>query len=196
MSHRISRWRILWIFLAANWAFTPGVVRAQSGYSDAGEMTAFAGGSFGFGTQPMVGGSLAAAISRNATALLESSFQPMGKYTIQPWPASSTVQRSYLYDFNFCFHIRFPVKDRWEPYAIAGVGLLWNKVRQNAAGPSGNAVYNDYDQFNAGLHTGGGLRYFIGEKWGIRPEVKVIVSKQTYARLSIGIFYVLPANWP
>ncbi|MCX6630180.1 MAG: hypothetical protein NTW28_21390, partial [Candidatus Solibacter sp.] len=60
----------------------------------------------------------------------------------------------------------------------------------------GIAVVSHYSDFDFGFHTGAGLRYYVRENWGIRPELKVIVSKQTYTRLSVGIFYVLPAGWP
>ena len=51
------------------------------------------------------------------------------------------------------------------------------------------------DEFNFGFHTGGGVRYYIREGWGIRPELKVVVSHRTYTRFTIGFFYTLPTGW-
>lgn len=70
--------------------------------------------------------------------------------------------------------------------------MLWDGVKQNSTGPYGNAIFKNFNQFNGALETGGGVRYYIRENWGIRPEAKVIVSKTTYTRVSMGIFYVLP----
>ena len=121
-------------------------------------------------------------------------FSPVGRQTIQPWPAPDTVNRSYLLDFGFDVHLRVPLKKRWEPYGIIGTGLLWNLVRQQIVSPEGVSTARGYNQFNGVLHTGGGLRYYVNERWGLRPEVKVIVSKQVYTSVSIGVFYVIPSN--
>ena len=95
----------------------------------------------------------------------------------------------HLWDFDFSLHIRVPVRERWEPYGIAGVGFLWNHVNQNGLGPQNNNVIYHLDQFNGSFVTGGGLRYYLGENWGVRPQLKVIVSTRIYTQLSIGLFY-------
>jgi hypothetical protein len=170
---------------------------AQPDETEGGEVSAFTGGILGLGSHPTFGGSAGGVISKYALALFEGSYTPLGQSTIQPWPARSTVARSHLTDFNVSFHIRIPIKhSRWSPYGIAGVGLLWDALRQETVDPHGIAVSYHWNQFNAGFHTGGGVRYFIGENWGIRPEFKVIISKETYTRASIGIFYVVPSTWP
>ena len=184
------------IILAGVWGLTSPVASAQSGETDAGEVAALGGIAFETGTKPALTGSTGISISRYAMAVFDTSFLPLGQHTIQSWPDRSTVDKSYLFDFGLDFHIRIPVKARWAPYGIAGAGLLWNRVRQNAVGPNGVAVVNHYEQFNGALHTGAGLRYYVGQNWGIRPEVKVIVSKHTYTQVLMGIFYVTPSNWP
>ncbi len=191
MSNESTGWRAWGILLAAVCTFAPATVFAQPGSTGVGEVAGFGGGSFGIGSQPVVGGSSGVAFSRYGMALIEASYQPLGHRTLQGWPDASAVRGSYLWDFNFSLHIRVPVKNRWEPYGIAGAGFLWNHVNRNATGPDGNAVVYHLDQFNGSFHTGGGLRYYIGENWGIRPEVKVIVSRQTYVRLSFGVFYTV-----
>lgn len=181
--------------VAISW-FRPAVAVAQPPDSEAGEVAGFVGGAFGMGTKPTAAGSAGVAISRYAMALFDTSFLPMGQHTIQPWPPRSTVDRSYLLDFGVDFHIRIPIKERWAPYGIVGTGLLWNMVRQHTVNSQGQTMVNHYDQFNGALHTGAGLRYYISPNWGIRPEVKVVVSKQTYVQAMVGIFYVTPPNWP
>lgn len=185
------------MLLATICACLPISLAAQPSETEGGEVSAFTGGIFGLGSHPTFGGSAGGVVSKYALALFEGSYTPLGQYTIQPWPARSTVARSHLTDFNISLHIRVPIKgSRWSPYGIAGVGLLWDALRQETVDPHGIAISYHWNQFNAGFHTGGGVRYYIGENWGIRPELKVIVSKQTYTRASIGIFYVVPSTWP
>ena len=183
------------ILVAVLWLCWPTSILAQPS-EDSGEVAAFSGGTFGIGSHPSFGGSAGANISRYALGLFEASYTPLGSYTIQPWPPRSTVARSHLTDFNFSVHIRIPVRSKWSPYGIAGAGLLWDALRQEIVDSNGTSISRHYDQFNFGFHTGVGLRYYVGETWGIRPEFKVIVSKQIYTRASIGIFYVVPSNWP
>ena len=154
------------------------------------------GGSPGMGIRPTFVGGTGVAFSKYGMAMFETAFTSLGQHTIQGWPLAARVQHSYLFDFAVDFHIRIPVKDRWAPYLIAGAGLLWNRVSQRDRDPVTFSSARHFDQFNGALHTGGGVRYYIGEGWGIRPEVKVIVSKQIYTSASVGIFYIVPTTWP
>jgi hypothetical protein len=190
MSHRRFAWRAAVILAVAT------AVHAQSGEPDPGELAVLGGATLGAGTHAAVAGSAGLAFSRYGMGLFTFTFMPLGHNTIQPWPAPSTVDRSFVYDFGVDFHVRIPVKPRFAPYLIVGSGLLWDTVRQHTVDASGAPVVRHFDQFNAALHTGGGMRYYIGEKWGIRPEVKVIVSKQVYTQVMIGFFYVTPPDWP
>ena len=187
--------------VAAVWVLIPVAVFGQSGESDAGELSArggfgFGGGSAGIGTQPLAGGSTGVAFSRHGMVFFDTMFMPLGQHTIQGWPDRATVDHSYLLDFGVDLHVRFPVTEHIAPYTILGTGLMWNMVRQQTTTAAGTALTNKYNQFNGALHTGGGVRYYINEKWGIRPEVKVIVSKQIYTCISFGVFFVVPTNWP
>jgi hypothetical protein len=195
MSSRKCAFLTLGTLLLAAWGAAPTAF-AQSGDTDVGEVAGFGGVALGVGAKPSVGASTGVTISRYAMFSLETEFISLGDRTIQPWPPRSTITRSYLFDFGSDFHIRIPVRDRWAPYAIAGAGLLWNTIHQDALDPHGSPVVHHYDQFNGALHTGAGLRYYLGDKWGIRPEFKVIVSKEIYYRLSVGIFYVIPTTLP
>ena len=174
----------------------PGDLLGQSSETGVGEVAAFGGGTFGIGSHALVGGSTGRSFSKYAIGLIETAFSPLGSSTVRPAPAGGPIDTSRLYDFNLGVHIRVPVKDRWAPYAILGGGLLWNTFDQTVAGPQGTASIKHYDNFDFGFQTGAGLRYYIRDNWGIRPELKVVVSKQTYTRFSVGIFYVLPDAWP
>ncbi len=184
------------ILLLAVCISVPFCAFAQAGEVDMGELSvrtgvAFGGGSAGIGKQPVVGASSGLAFSRHAIGLFDFSYMPLGSHTIQGWPDRASVVSSHLMDFGVDFHIRVPVTETWAPYAILGGGLLWNLVQQQTATSA-----RGYNQINGGLHTGGGVRCYVKENWGIRAEMKVIASTQVYTNLSFGIFYIVPSNWP
>ena len=107
---------LLRTLIVAGCASLPISVWAQPDETEGGEVSAFSGGIFGLGSHPTFGGSAGGVISKYALALFEGSYTPLGRYTIQPWPAGSTVARSHLTDFNVSFHIRVPIKhSRWSP---------------------------------------------------------------------------------
>jgi len=191
----------VWTFAGVLLAFPPSWANAQAGGDDHGEVSAqggvtFGGGSPGIGAQPTVTAASGAAFSRYGMVLIGATYMPLGNHTIQNWPSPDTINRSHLMDFGVDFHIRIPVRDKWEPYFIAGGGVLWNFLQAESVNSAGARVVKQYDQVNGAFHTGGGVRYYVGEQWGIRPEVKVIVSKQIYTSISMGVFYSLPAGWP
>ena len=184
------------IILIGAGSILPSIALAQSGDTDVGEIAVSGGGTLGIGAHPAVKGSAGVAFSRYGMALFQTSFSPLGSETIQRWPAGSTVERSHVLDFGVDFHIRVPIRERWAPYGIVGAGLLWDMVRQHAVDSLGVTRTIHYDQLNGALHTGAGLRYYVGKNWGIRPELEVIVSHRTYTQLTVGIFYVTPTEWP
>jgi hypothetical protein len=170
----------------------PSTLFAQPGQEEMGEVALFGGGTFGLGSHAAVGGSSGLAFSRYGMALIEASFMPLGKNTLRPQP-QGIQENSQLFDFNASFHVRIPVKNRWEPYGILGGGLLFNSFR-SIVGQEHGAVA--IDNFAFGFHTGGGFRYYIRETWGIRPEFRVTISNRNFTRLTVGIFYNLPPGWP
>jgi hypothetical protein len=197
MANEVARFHLtlapFWALAAAFFAMPPAVVFGQSGETDVGEVAAYGGGSFGGGAHAYVGGSSGFAFSRRGMAFLEGSYTALGHDILWQRPDVSSPSDSHLYDIMFGVHIRFPVRERWAPYAILGGGLAINTFRAYA-GPKGALI--SIEDFKAAFQTGAGVRYYIRETWGIRPEFKVIVSSRTFTRASIGVFYVLPANWP
>jgi hypothetical protein len=184
--------------IAILWVLNGALAFAQSGETDVGEVAALGGVAVGgaSGTQGTVTGGAGNAFARHGMVLVDTMFMPLGNRTIQPWPDRRFVDRSFLLDFGLDFHIRFPVKPRFAPYGIAGAGLLWGFFREDTVDRRGRPLVRHFDQFNGALHTGGGVRYYIGDNWGIRPEVKVIVSKHVYTLIQMGVFWVAPTNWP
>jgi hypothetical protein len=202
---RVSFWSIAAVMLCL--LVSPPGTRAQSDETDTGEVSAFGGGTFGLGgAQPAVGASTGLAFSRYGIGLFEVAYSPLKDNTLRR-RIGAPAESSSLFDFNASFHIRIPVRERWAPYAILGGGLLLNPYRTVLlpSGPTdpstgeptrpGGATFA-VDDFNFGFHTGGGVRYYIRPDWGIRPELKIIVSNRTYARFTVGIFYNMPSGWP
>jgi hypothetical protein len=160
------------------------LVRAQSAESDIGELSVFGGGAFGIGTHPFAGGSTGIAFSRYALPLFDFSFSHFGQDTLRRQPGIATKD-SNLYDFNVSAHIRYPITPKWAVYGIVGPSLLLNNYE--VASTSGtNGTRNDV---NFGFHTGGGVRYHFNDTWGIRPELRVVISNQTYVTFSVGVFF-------
>jgi hypothetical protein len=198
--------RVMFIFLLCSLA-TVRVLPAQSGDTETGELAAFGGGTFGLGgVQPAVGASTGLAFSRYGLGLFEVAFSPLGNDTVGR-RTGPPAQSSHLFDLNASFHVRVPVRERWAPYGIFGAGFLMNtfKVISTAPGPidpeTGQPTHPGglvaaIDEFKFAFHTGAGVRYHISPDWGIRPELKVIVSSRTYTRFTIGIFYNVPPGWP
>ena len=191
-------WRAAAIVLSAALALLPAVASAQRPEGESGEISAIGGiaGGSGLGVQPTVTGSAGYAFSKWGMVLFDTSYLPMGNHTIQSWPAPADVHKSWTLDFGMDIHIRIPVKAKWEPYGIVGTGVLWNSLHANDTIANQFVVEKHFNQVNGALHTGGGFRYHVSENWGVRSEVKVIVSKQIYTQMLMGVFYVTPPNWP
>jgi hypothetical protein len=168
------------------------VLFGQPGQTDAGEVAVFGGGAIGLGAHPSVGGSTGVSFSQHGMALIEAAFSPMGQSTLRPPPPTVAQQESRLFDFNVNFHIKVPLWERLVPYAIVGGGLLWNSYRYT----TGSQAWLDSSEVNFGFHTGGGVRYYLRQNFGIRPECRIIVSTRTQVRLNVGFFYHLPSDWP
>jgi opacity protein-like surface antigen len=183
-------WRIL---AAAFLVLSPAALFAQSGETDVGEVSVYTGGSFGAGTHPFVGGSSGFAFSRHGMAFLEGSYTAMGHDILWPRHDVQSPRDSKLFDVMFAAHIRFPVRERWAPYGIIGGGMAFDLYRAYA-GPNGALI--GIEDFKVAFQTGGGVRYYVRDSWGIRSEFKVIVSSRTFTRAAVGVFYVLPPNWP
>ncbi len=184
--------------LAVLWCGIPTRALAQAGESNVGELSGMGGGAFGGGSHGTANGGAGIAFSRYGIALFDTSYIPLGNRTVQGWPDRSTVRSSNLIDFGFDFDIRVPIKHHWEPYGILGAAAIWDIVRQNTIDRAGLPVVRNFDQWNGAAHTGGGLRYYIGDSWGVRGECKVIaiIGGRVYTQLMVGFFKVTPPDWP
>jgi opacity protein-like surface antigen len=163
----------------------------QSAEQDVSEFGGYGGGLFGLGAHPYVGATAGLSAARYLIVVGDVSYAPLDNATIRTRPGTQTVQQSRLYDFNLSLHIRFPVTKKWAPYVIAGPSVLWDNFRVTKIN-SGVAVTVSDNETNFGFHTGAGVRYYVNDDWGIRPEFRVVITNKTYTVASVGIFYTFP----
>src|SRR5947208_4910067 len=118
------------ILVIAGLIGSPAALLAQSGNSGAGELSGYAGVTFGtIGAHPAVGASSGWLFSRYGAGLMDLSYMPLGGSTLQSFGGQVAVRGSGLYDLSFTGHIRIPVRDQWEPYVIAGPAVLFSSYQ-------------------------------------------------------------------
>ncbi|MEZ5356302.1 MAG: outer membrane beta-barrel protein [Bryobacteraceae bacterium] len=141
----------------------------------------------GIGTRASLGGQIASGLTDKIAAYGELSFIPLGgaKSTFAGTTASSS---SRAFNLNGGIHYQFKQSGKMTPYAAAGLGILHSSGSFRTSGEglnlSGSASANSL-YFN----LGGGVRYYMADNWGFRPEIMIFAGDQTYVRLGVGIFY-------
>ena len=120
---------------------------------------------------------------------------PLSSDTLLSSPTTAAYRGSGLYDFALCLNVQIPVGRRWEPYGILAAGLLYNVYQAAVLTPAGTG-FADRSKTNFEFSTGGGVRYYVADNWGIRPEVRVFISGRNFTRISVGVFYDIDADWP
>ena len=150
------------------------------------EVTGHLGVVGGIGSHGSFGASIGAPVADRLIVLGDLSYIPMGGQTIQF--NGSTIQSSAKgINFNASLQYEFQPTRAVVPYAGAGLGLLRTSFSASSTGPgSFNAGGSSTDLY---FNFGGGLRYYINERWGIRPELQMFAGTDTYARFAGGIFY-------
>jgi len=144
-----------------------------------GEVSAYTGILMGMGTRATVGATSGLIYPPYFILFVDFAYSPVGTETIRPIVPRG-VKDARLYDFSGGAHIQIPIHRRWTPYGILAVSVLCNTYEPVSTGKQ-SAYF--------GFQTGGGVRYFITENWGVRSELKVIVSQRTFTRLGFGVFY-------
>jgi opacity protein-like surface antigen len=171
---QITHWTLLIFLVSAGGS----PVQAQGFYKGQGEVAGFAGGVFGIGSHAAFGGGASAAVSDRLLVNGEFTYIPAGE-SINVAGSSFTIGGRGM-DFNGGIHYLFAEGSSAQPFASAGVGVIRGSAEAAGFSVSDSAF---------GFHVGGGLRYWLGERWGIRPELKIFFSDDTYARASVGLFF-------
>jgi len=173
---------------------SPGAY-GQPGETGQGEFAIYTGlTAGGVGTHPAVGASTGIALSRYVLGLFDTSYSPLGSDNLR-YNSAIVTRDSRLYDINFTVQIRVPVMERWEPYTILGAALLYNTYQAQAIQP-GNATSVSRHDGKFGFETGGGVRYYLAETWGVRGEYRYTFSTQNFSRILGGVFYQFDGIMP
>jgi Outer membrane protein beta-barrel domain len=152
------------------------------------EVTGHLGIVSGIGSHGSFGGSLGVPVTDKLILSGDLSYIPMGggSATVQ---GSTTSVGARAFNFNGTLQYQFKQTRAFAPYAGAGLGVLHSSfdTSSNVLGaPSFSASGSSTDLY---FNIGGGLRYFINDRWGFRPEFMVFAGPNTYVRLAGGIFY-------
>jgi hypothetical protein len=179
-------------------AQTASVVRSGS-Y----EVGGFVGASYGIDEFRWMGGAnVTYAANKYILPYAEFSYFPgIGRKQSRTIPGlTQPVNISYnipLSDFHGGVHIRIPIREfPIVPYGVFGVGLIHAPERQFNVNVEGIQVpFTSAASNNAAVNFGGGLRYYINQRFGIRAEAKVYKPtgefKDTFGKVEVGFFIQL-----
>ena len=94
---------------------------------------------------------------------------------------------SHGFSIDGNLHYLFPstTNVRFTPYLLGGIGYV--RATMTVSGSTSGSVSGS----DTGLNIGGGARWQAGDNWGLRPEVKVLVSDNSSVRFSVGIYWRL-----
>lgn len=186
-----------------------GVSLVRSGSFELGP---FVGASYGIDKfRAMGGGNVTFAINKYILPYAEYSYFPgIGRTSISNFPGSTstfTTDTSFpLSDFHGGVHIRFPIHESpVVPYAVIGLGGLTHFSRTATAtfvGADGKPMQVPFS-VPAGtdftVNFGGGIRYYMNQRYGIRVEAKgyrpsgqgASPVTSTFGKVEFGFFFQL-----
>ena len=179
-------------------AQTASVVRSGS-Y----EVGGFVGASYGIDEFRWMGGAnVTYAANKYILPYAEFSYFPgIGRKQSRNIPGlTRPIDISYnipLSDFHGGVHIRVPIREfPIVPYAVFGVGMIHAPERQFNVNVEGIQVpFTSPSSTDAAINFGGGLRYYINQRFGIRGEAKVYKPtgqfKDTFGKVEFGFFMQL-----
>lgn len=191
--------------VAATAAFGQNVPFMRPGSYEIGP---FVGASYGIvDAQYIVGGNLTYAINRVVLPYVEYSYFPEVARPLTPSqvPSNATQVRANrnisFSDFHGGVHLRIPIHEKpIVPYLAFGVGALTHfdaKVRYSYVNAFGQQSQTDEITSPGGaafaVNGGGGLRFYFGQRWGMRVEAKVYKPtgdfNSTFGKVEVGLFY-------
>jgi hypothetical protein len=172
------------------------------------EIDPFAGLSYGIDkTRFMGGGNVSFAVSKVILPYVEYSYFPgiarQQSGTFSGTGASFVETYSVpLSDFHGGVHIRIPIHESpIVPYGVFGVGGLTHlQHTETATYVSSGTTYQVTGLIAPGgtdlaVNFGGGLRYYVNQRWGFRAEAKAYKPtgglSPIFGKVEVGFFYQL-----
>ena len=143
----------------------------------------------GIGTHGAFGGSAGAALNQRVFAFGEFLYIPLGSSTITVLGVNQSVSaRGFNFDGGLQYQFR---KYRsMVPYGGVGLGFL-----HSAASTSNTFSFQGFNFSTGGssndfyANLGGGVRYYVTEQWGFRPELTIFAGSNSFVRIGVGVFY-------
>lgn len=162
------------------------------------EVGGFVGASHGLDRYQVMGGG-------NVTYAVNKYILPYTEFTYFPGIRQRTVSdggtfnyKRNLTDFHGGVHLRMPIfrESPIVPYAAFGVGLLHSGVPTATFTPTNGTTRDLNNQTSAtslALNGGGGLRFYLGQRFGLRTEAKVYRGtgdlSTTFYKIEFGVFF-------
>jgi len=193
--------------------FSAGVASAQTRKDHlrpgSVEIGGFVGASYGVDDfRPMGGGNVTYAINKWLLPYAEYSYFPGIARTVRqsvpglPNPNLTSTFSLPLSDFHGGVHIRIPIHESpIVPYAVFGVGALHHfskDVTYNYVGGDSlphTLTGRDPGGTDFAINAGGGLRYYISQRFGIRVEAKAYRPSSdftdVFGKVEVGFFLQL-----
>ena len=148
------------------------------------EIGGFVGSSYGLDSyRVMGGGNVSYGVTKYILPYVEYSYFPGIERQLKGTFSGTSLPFTVRYDipisdFHGGVHIRIPIREsRLVPYGVFGLGGLTSSDRtatatfQTASGPQ-TLPFPVRGETDFALNFGGGLRYYFGQKFGIRVEAK------------------------
>jgi len=169
------------------------------------ELGAFVGSSYGLDHyRVMGGGNVSYGLTKYILPYVEYSYFPGIERQINgtfPNGGAFTVKEEIpISDFHGGVHIRIPIREsHLVPYGVFGMGALTSFDRTAVATFSGGTLpFRIPGETDFAINFGGGLRYYIGQKYGFRVEAKAYKPyngspgfNNPFGKVEFGFFFQL-----
>jgi len=162
------------------------------------EIAGFMGASYGIDDFRVMGGAnVAYAVTRAIMPYAEFSYFP-GIGRKDTLSNANLVYSVPLTDFHGGVHIRIPIgESKVVPYLSGGVGMIHTSPVTFSATQVINGITVVYPPFTAPAESkfagnfGGGFRFYLSEKFGVRLEAKAYSAKDeaVFGKVTVGFFY-------
>lgn len=167
------------------------------------ELGAFVGASYGADDFRVMGGG-------NVSYAVTKVLMPYGEFSYFPGlprqaafsaiPGGKANFDLPLADVHGGVHIRVPIREkRFVPYGVFGMGLVHNystsyTVNYTVNGVPQSNTFNIASANSFALNFGGGVRYYINQKYGVRVEAKAYRAfngpiDAFFSKYEFGFFY-------
>jgi opacity protein-like surface antigen len=141
----------------------------------------------GIGTHGSFGGGLGVALTPRILGYGELSYIPLGGSSFSS-AGIQTGANAKAFNFNLGGRYDFSRSGSMIPYAAFGLGLLHTSSSFTSTF-GGTTVSGEGSSNDLYFNVGGGLRYFVTDRWGWKPEMMIFAGSDTYVRIGGGIFY-------